>query len=281
MVQIRELQQFVEFEQCVELQRIIWGFDDRDLIPARMMTTVQQHAGFVAGAFEGERVVGFLFAVPSIHDNRCAQHSQMLGILEEYRDRGFGRMLKLAQYVDAQTRGISLITWTFDPLEARNAFLNLNRLGAISQTYYVNLYGERTSSDLHSGLGTDRFLAEWRIGGTRVERILSGTDPTPPKHAELPRVLSWNKGSRFLPAEAQLNRMELQLLAEVPPDTQRLKQLDRQGAVRWREVTRVLFQHYFDRGYWIKALVRSDEVLPLPNYDFRRTFFLLEPFADN
>ncbi|MBI3939479.1 MAG: hypothetical protein HY315_01470 [Acidobacteria bacterium] len=277
---IRHLRLPAEFERCVDLQKIVWGFDHRDTVPARLMIVVQQHGGLALGAFDGEAMIAFLFAIPSLHDNRFAQHSHMLAVLQEYRDQGLGRRMKLAQYRDAVARNIPVITWTFDPLETKNAFLNLNRLGAVSNTYFVNLYGERTSSDLHSGLGTDRFLVEWLIGQPRTERILSGEDPVPPDWQRLRRVLSWSGRDRFVPGTGELDSAERQLLVEAPPDTQLLKKLDRDAACRWREATRGAFLRCFDRGYRIKALVRSLELLPVEDYRLRRTFYLLERHED-
>lgn len=277
---IRPLSLPAEFERCVELQRIVWGFDAGDTVPARMMIVAQEHGGLVLGAFHAEFMIGFLFALPSLHDQRFAQHSHMLAVLEEYRDQGVGRRLKLEQYQDAADRGIPVVTWTFDPLETRNAFLNLNRLGAVSNTYYVNLYGERTSSDLHSGLGTDRFLVEWFVGQARTDRILNGEDPVPLGWEELPRALSWSGTERFAPGASDLKLREPRILVEAPSDTQLLKRIDRESAQRWREATRAAFGGYFDAGYWIKALARSSDLLPLADYRRRRAFYLLERHED-
>lgn len=280
VVQIRDLSRPDEFERCVELQKIIWGFEYRDVVPARLMIVAQQQGGLAMGAFDGEKIIGFVFAIPSLHGGRLAQHSHMLGVLSEYRDRGVGRMLKLAQYRDARQRRIPVITWTFDPLETKNAFFNLNRLGVVCNRYYVNLYGEHTTSELHSGLGTDRFVVEWGIGGERAERILAGADPTPAEFEALPRVLAWSEGKRLVPREPRLDHGQAQLLVEAPPDTQRLKRMDRDAAAGWREATRVVFLHYFGRGYWIKALARSQDVLPIPEYSLRRAYYLLERHED-
>jgi len=189
-------------------------------------------------------------------------------------------MLKLAQYRDAKERNIPVITWTFDPLETKNAYLNLNKLGAMSNTYYVNLYGERTSSDLHSALGTDRFLVEWFIGAPRTEKILQGVDPAPPALEGIPVALHWNTEERFAPGEPQLHHTAPRLLAEAPPDTQQLKKLDMESAKKWREATRAVFRHYFDSGYWIKALARLPQTLPIANYHLHRAYYLLESHED-
>ncbi|HEY2934453.1 MAG TPA: GNAT family N-acetyltransferase [Acidobacteriota bacterium] len=275
-VELRHLTQPAEFQRCVDLQKIVWGFADRDVVPARMMTIAVHHGGLAIGAFENGLMIAFVFAIPSLHDGRFAQHSHMLAVLEEYRNRGIGRTLKIAQYQDALARGIGVVTWTFDPLETKNAFLNLNRLGAVSNTYYVNLYGEQTSSELHSGLGTDRFLAEWFIGEKRTERIIEGMNPVSPHWQQFPKVLAWSGGERFSPAAPDLEQSGRALLVEAPPDTQLLKKLDRDAAQEWRLGTRAAFTHYFEQGYWLKGLARAENPLPVPDYSLKRSFYLLE-----
>lgn len=174
VITIRELAEREEFEQAVELQRTIWSFSDLELIPVRFFIVASKVGGQVLGAFDGNRMVGFLLAVPGIkRGGQSYLHSQMLGILPDYRDHGLGRRMKLRQRDIALARGIQLIEWTFDPLESRNAFFNLHRLGAIVRRYVPNQYG-RTSSALHSGLPTDRFIAEWWIGSDHVINVLSG-----------------------------------------------------------------------------------------------------------
>jgi predicted GNAT superfamily acetyltransferase len=129
--------------------------------------------GHAFGAYDGERIVGFCLAIPGLKaDGVIYLHSHMLGVLHEYNNLGIGRMLKLRQREDALARGIQLIEWTFDPLELKNAYFNMERLGAIVRRYVENQYGT-TTSPLHGGLPTDRCIAEWWISGERATRILS------------------------------------------------------------------------------------------------------------
>lgn len=178
-ITIHEVHDLAEIQQAVRLQKEIWGFDDIDVVPERMFVVATKIGGQLLGAFDGEKMVAFLLALPGIRHNpedtapMFYLHSQMLGVLPDYRDHGLGRTLKLKQREDAMARGISLIQWTFDPLEARNAFFNIERLGAIVRRYVENQYG-RTSSALHAGLPTDRFIAEWWLGSDRVKNILDG-----------------------------------------------------------------------------------------------------------
>ncbi len=174
VIQIRELQQRAEFEEAVELQRRIWGFSDLETIPVRFFVVATKIGGQVFGAFDGNQMVAFLLAVPGIKKGGMHYlHSHMLGVLPEYRDLGLGRKLKLLQRDHAISSGIQLIEWTFDPLEPRNAFFNIERLGVIVRRYVENQYG-RTTSTLHTGLPTDRFVAEWWLQHERVTRAAAG-----------------------------------------------------------------------------------------------------------
>jgi predicted GNAT superfamily acetyltransferase len=156
------------------LQRQIWGFEDVDLIPLRLFVVASKIGGQVYGAFDGAHLVGFCMAIPGVKPGgKIYLHSHMLGVLAEYRNTGVGRTLKLTQRDDALARGIDLIEWTFDPLEIKNAFFNMERLGAIVRRYVPNQYGT-TSSPLHGGLPTDRCIAEWWIAGPRVRSVLAG-----------------------------------------------------------------------------------------------------------
>jgi predicted GNAT superfamily acetyltransferase len=178
-VEIRQLFKLDEFEDVLNLQKAIWSYEDSDLIPMRFLAVVARVGGHVFGAYDGGRMIGFCFAIPGIKggiksDGRVYLHSHMLGVLPEYRNAQIGRRLKLRQREDALARGIGLIEWTFDPLELKNAFLNIEKLGAIVRVYKENQYGA-TTSPLHGGLPTDRCIAEWWLDSARVKSILSGT----------------------------------------------------------------------------------------------------------
>jgi len=174
MIDIRSLTEREDLKAVVRLQRQIWGFEDVDLIPLRLFVVASKIGGQVFGAFDGTHLIGFCMAIPGLKPGgETYLHSHMLGVLPEYRNSRIGRALKLAQRDDALSRGIDLIEWTFDPLEIKNAFFNMERLGAIVRRYVPNQYGT-TSSPLHGGLPTDRCIAEWWISSPRVKAILSG-----------------------------------------------------------------------------------------------------------
>jgi predicted GNAT superfamily acetyltransferase len=162
-VRIRALTRHSEFAEAVELQRAIWNFADIDVLPVRLFVVAANVGGQTLGAFEGRRMVGFLLAIPGVKpDGKAYLHSHMTGVLPEYQGAGVGRMLKMAQKEDALARGFRLIEWTFDPFNARNAYFNLEVLGAVVTGYVRNAYGT-TTSPLHRGLPTDRCVAQWWI----------------------------------------------------------------------------------------------------------------------
>src|SRR5277367_504014 len=175
---VRKCSSIEEFHGCVALEKEIWGEEDLEVEPVTLFVVAAETGGQVLGAFDGKRMVGFTLAVAGFREGTIFLHSHMTGVLDEYRDRGAGRALKLLQREEALGRGIRLIVWTFDPLETRNAHFNLNRLGAIARKYLPNHYGV-TSSPLHLGLATDRLLAEWRLDSERVVAAVSDLGKAP------------------------------------------------------------------------------------------------------
>jgi predicted GNAT superfamily acetyltransferase len=174
MIETRALTTHAEFNEAVRLQQEIWGFKDVELLPLRLFVVATKIGGQAFGAFDGKRMVGFCLSIPGLKAGaKSYLHSHMLGVLPGYRDSGVGRRLKLAQRYDALARGIDLIEWTFDPLEIKNAYFNIERLGAVVRRYVLNQYGT-TTSHLHGGLPTDRCVAEWWIASPRAKAIIAG-----------------------------------------------------------------------------------------------------------
>jgi len=172
---VRKCERLEEFRLCVELQRQIWREEDLEVEPATMFVVASQTGGQVLGAFDRDKLIGYTLSVVGLRDGAVYLHSHMTGVHADYRNRGVGRMLKLFQRDEALGRGIRLVVWTFDPLEIRNGHFNLNRLGAICRRYNPNLYGI-TTSPLHSGLPTDRLVAEWHLDSARVVASLGRTN---------------------------------------------------------------------------------------------------------
>jgi predicted GNAT superfamily acetyltransferase len=179
-VTIRKCEALEEMQACFALQKEVWRFADADLIPVRMFVAASKIGGQVIGAFvqrndgrnDKNQLLGFAFAIPGFRNGHCYLHSQMLAVRQQYRNGGLGRRMKLYQREDALARGFELMEWTFDPLEIKNAYLNIEKLGAIARRYNVNQYGI-TSSPLQGGLPSDRLVAEWWMKSKRVETVLT------------------------------------------------------------------------------------------------------------
>ncbi len=186
MIVIRNCQGLDELEACVQLQVETWGYDDSDVIPRKAFLVAQKIGGQVIGAFDTElpgaapnghpeSLVGFAMSLPGVKtgngEPQSYLHSHMLAVRDAYRNRGLGAQLKLEQRREALSRGIRLMEWTFDPLEIKNAYLNIHRLGSIVRRYRVDFYGV-SSSRLQGGLPTDRLVAEWNLDSPRVRQLL-------------------------------------------------------------------------------------------------------------
>jgi len=174
---IRKCDQLDEMRACVALQKEVWNFSDADLVPLRMFVVAEKVGGQVIGAFADGEMVGFALSVPGARGRHSYLHSHMLAVRKQHQNAGLGRRIKLFQREDALARGFELIEWTFDPLEIKNAYLNIEKLGAIARRYTVNQYGN-TSSPLQGGLPTDRLVAEWWLKSKRVKALLkAGKNP--------------------------------------------------------------------------------------------------------
>lgn len=192
-VRIEQLSSLKHFEDCVAIERAVWGYNPEDIIPSRVFLVAYKIGGQVLGAFVDGKMAGFAMALPGFRDGRPYLHSHMLGVLSDYRNFGLGRRLKLAQRDEAISRGFELMEWTFDPLEIKNAHLNIARLGVIVRRYAPNFYGA-SSSPLQAGLPTDRVYAEWWLKSNRVEQTLRGEAEkiSPIETAEVPaEIYAW------------------------------------------------------------------------------------------
>ena len=171
-IDIRVLTELEEFRETTRLQTQIWGFADVDAVPPRMFI-VNKHVGGVSlGAYDGDRMIGFSFAVPGRRPaGETFLHSNMTGLLPEYQNRGLGRRMKLRQREEALAFGYPVVEWTFDPLEIRNAYFNIEKLGVVIRRFRPNCYGI-TSSKLHGSIPTDRLVAEWELDTERVRHAI-------------------------------------------------------------------------------------------------------------
>jgi predicted GNAT superfamily acetyltransferase len=212
-ITIRKCTGIDEFRACVALQKEVWNFDDLDIVPLRMFVVSEKIGGQIIGAFDGETLIGFAFSIPGSRNGHSYLHSHMLAVREGFRNYGLGRRLKLAQRDDALAKGFELLEWTFDPLEIKNAHLNLVRLGAIGRRYSVNHYGF-SSSPLQGGLPTDRLVAEWWIKSKRVENLLKRSTPphfTVEKKIDVPaQIYAWKASDADRPRAAEVQKRNRQ-----------------------------------------------------------------------
>lgn len=244
--QVRDLISTDDYEQCVALQRETWGDDFRELVPPAVLKIVQIVGGLAAGAFDADgRLVGFVFGLTGVRRGSLVHWSHMLAVREDLRDRGVGQQLKLYQRDRLRAMGIDAMYWTYDPLVARNAHLNLNRLGAVVEEYVPDMYGSNPMSGTDSVIGTDRFIVEWRLASAP-----GGREPTDIEDAPVIAPGSPAACAATLP-DAPVVRVE------IPEDVQGLKQQDPATAAAWRAATRRAFLHYLGRGYVVEGLVRT------------------------
>ncbi len=219
-ITVRNCESIDEFKACVALQKEVWNFDDVDLVPLRLFVVGQKIGGQIIGAFDRAELVGFAFSIPGARAGRAYLHSHMLAVRNAWRNYGLGRRMKLAQRDDALRRGFELIEWTFDPLEIKNAHLNLVRLGAIARRYSVNHYGD-SSSPLQGGLPTDRLVAEWWLKSKRVVHLLDhGQAPQIPveKTIAVPaEIYAWKASEADRGKAAELQKHNRQEFLEAFP----------------------------------------------------------------
>lgn len=264
------------------IQRAVWPGSELEVVPLHVLTTVAHNGGLVLGAFEGERMVGFLFGFLGTDEGqrnrpaltRLKHCSHQLGVLPAYQGHHIGYQLKQAQRDHVAAQGVRLITWTYDPLESRNGRLNIARLGAVCNAYRREVYGEMTDA-LNAGLPSDRFQVDWWITSPRVKERMFGQ--------RAPLVLdSFTSAGAVIvnPSQAGANGLprpadRIQTLAgtlaliEIPTDVQAIKTQDLAMARAWRLQTRELFEAAFSSGYWVTDFLHE------PSEGRERSFYAL------
>lgn len=256
---IRLLEKPEEMTAVEELQRQVWPGSETDVVPAHLMITAVHNGGVVLGAFQEERLVGFVFGFPGIEstpDGPRPKHcSHMAGVLPSQRDQGLGFALKRAQWQVVRHQGLDHITWTYDLLLSRNAFLNISRLGAVCSSYRRAEYGEMRDG-LNAGLPSDRFQVDWWLNTHRVERRLSKRARPTLTTSALRRMgvhpsYEVHRGADGLPRPPEhVPAMQDQLVAaEIPADFMQMKEADLAVARDWRFFAREFFETAFAAGY--------------------------------
>jgi predicted GNAT superfamily acetyltransferase len=257
---VRDLTQYDEFLQVRDVQQQVWGFTGGEGLYPPALRTAAENGGIVIGAFDGGRLIGFVYGFVGIHaDRRLKLCSQTVGVLPEYRNRGIAATLKWAQRQRVLENGIDLITWTYDPLEAPNARLTLRTLGGGAHFYQRNVYGENFGA-LGTGLPSDRFLVEWWLNSEPVARRATGLKPEPlGGGSPIANRCAGTSGDRTIEA-LDLNLETPIVRIEIPNDLQAIKQTNMALALDWRLKMRDLFEAYFARDYEAIDFVRAGEV---------------------
>ena len=253
MTRIRPLTTIEECRQVAELEKVVWGYTDGDdIVPPPVLIVSIKRGGVLLGSFDDqERMNGFVYSIPAIRDGRLSQWSHMLGVTPDARG-GVGTALKLAQREATLALGIDLIEWTYDPLQAMNAHLNFAKLGVVVEEYEENIYGE-SSSPLHRGTPTDRFVAEWKLREPHVLRRIASDQRLTLRDSGItaaPIVNPSRREDRWLaPGDSDLESGERRLRVEIPIGFGDVQLADPALALRWRLATREIFQTYLARGY--------------------------------
>ncbi|MYA07484.1 MAG: hypothetical protein F4060_06545 [Holophagales bacterium] len=269
-IELRNASSDADYAAVVELQQQTWGDSFDDAVPPPMLKISQKMGGVVAGAYDGAgRMLGFIYGMSGFRFGERAHWSHMLAVTRDARGLGLGRELKAFQRELLLELEVETVYWTYDPLVARNANLNLNRLGALPVEYVEDMYGEDTGSILHSGLGTDRFIVAWPIGSERVAGLMEG-GPTAGPTRDMPP---------FPVDETLVNTAWV----EVPPNIGSILRSAPEDAAAWRQRTRGQFQEHLGDGYEVTGFTWRERAEPdagqeagAPSVLNRRYYYRLE-----
>jgi predicted GNAT superfamily acetyltransferase len=244
----RDLTTLDDFSEVVELERQVWGPGYHDVVPVPILAVSVKRGGILIGAFENDRLIGFVYSLPAIKHGKPIQWSHMLGVVGDRRRAGVGYELKMLQRDRTIAMGLDLIEWTFDPMQAVNAHFTIARLGATCNEYEENVYGA-SSSPLHKGNPTDRLVAEWRVREGRVQRQAGDGASIPPDARPAGRMRACGKW--FEPADLDLSLVAGRISVEIPTGFTEMLSRAPELALTWRLATRDIFATYLARGYQV------------------------------
>ena len=262
---IRPLTTIEDCRRVAELEKTVWGYTDaEDVVPPPVLIVSIKRGGILLGAFDdtGE-MKGFVYSIPALKHGQLTQWSHMLGVVPDARDAGLGLGLKLAQRERALGMSVELIEWTYDPLQALNAHLNFARLGVVVEEYEENIYGE-SSSPLHRGTPTDRFVAEWHLRRPHVERRIAAIGQPVVRDSSVASAPVVNESRRtpgdwLEPGPAALDLDAPRLFVEIPVGFSEMQASAPDVALAWRMATRRIFQTYLPRNYRVVDFFLSRE----------------------
>jgi predicted GNAT superfamily acetyltransferase len=278
-IDIRILETPEELAAVEEIQRSIWPGNEIEIVPIHIFRASIHNGGLVIGAYHNIELVGFVYGFPGFEYKDGNLHlyhaSHMAGVARDFRDSGIGYKLKRAQWQIVRQQGIERITWTYDPLQSRNANLNLSKLGAVCNTYIPNYYGEMRD-EINKGAPSDRFQVDWWVNSNRVKKRLSSqgrpkVNPIKLLNSQIPIVnrTMFTKEGFVSPQESSAYEGDAPLvLLEIPADIQEIKRVDMELAIQWSHHIRDRFIKLFDSGYI------ATDVIHLPD-DPQRSFYVL------
>jgi len=243
-IAIRDIETLEEMHEVEELQREIWRVSDLDVLPALALRPQKEVGAILIGAFADKRMIGFVFGFPGILNGETIIHSDMLGVSNAYRSQSIGYLLKCAQREAALKMGVKRVTWTFDPLQSRNAHLNFSKLGVVADRYLVNYYGE-TSSFLHQ-YGTDRLWVSWLLDSERVASRVDRHEAVKTPNLEVPALVRVGPNGEPVVNTDLSERVLIEIPGEANPEA-------------WRDTTRAAFTLAFEAGYRIVDFYVTDK----------------------
>lgn len=255
VIVIRDLQTIEDLRKVPEIEQEVWESHDRDSIPMTLLIAAKEAGAIVLGAFDGEKMVGMAFGFPGWEHGRVSIHSHMAAVLAPYRNLNLGYKLKLAQRDRALSMGIDEITWTFDPLQARNAHFNFFKLGVISDRYKIDFYGRESSSSLHQN-GTDRLWVSWRVKSDRVYQRLKSEPQLSGFEANLRYAVRSDEGGRPQVSAISLAD-DLNVGVQIPADIAGIEARDMSLAFDWRLATRSAFTELLGAGFHVTEFLRG------------------------
>jgi len=258
---IRKLRTHAEYLAAEDIQRIVWRFPEREVIPLNELVVAQRIGGHVLGAFDRGRLVAFCFGIPGFSQGKVFHYSRMTGVLPSHQNSGVGYRLKLAQRQLVRAQGLDLVRWTFDPLQSRNARFNIEKLGCVIDEYLVNVYGA-SGSRFNAGLETDRFVPKWWIRSKRVRDRLDGRAKSVPigqGFASFPTLIETSFRKNIpRPGRVLSPPRGRRASVEIPADIDAVKKSDVALARAWRRATRAAFRTLFARGFAVTGFSVGD-----------------------
>jgi predicted GNAT superfamily acetyltransferase len=258
-ISIRNIETLSEMRAVEDLQREVWGAED--VVPLTHLVATREVGGILVGAFDGGELVGFVYGFIGQEGAHRVVHSHMLAVRPGARNHSLGYRLKLAQRERTLAQGFDRITWTFDPLQSRNAHLNFNRLGVISDSYKLNFYGAESQSELHRHIGTDRLWVTWLLRSERVRRRLDSgpmAEPGAPVTGQHAKLLEADGEGAPILKESIGGLKGLPALIEIPGNIGSLQEHEPELAASWREATRRAFTEALASGYIVEEFYRRD-----------------------